>query len=223
MRKLRIILFIFCLFIFCNTASASREKVSFSKCVDGDTIKVLINKKEVTVRFLAVDTPESVHPTKGVEYYGKEASSYTCNLVSNANTLELEYDSGSDKTDKYNRVLAWVWVDNVLLQDELVKNGYAEVAYLYVKYKYTDTLKDHQSVAESSKIGIWNDKAREEFNSGSNNSSTSYNDNSEDEETFDFKNMSIKEIIIFIVIMAIVSIFTPYIKKIKRKVNKLLK
>lgn len=46
---------------------------------------------------LAIDTPESVHPTKGVEYYGEEASNYTCNLVTNAKKIELEYDKNSDK------------------------------------------------------------------------------------------------------------------------------
>ena len=120
----------------------AKEEVTFSKCVDGDTIKVKVKNKEATVRMLAVDTPESVHPKKKVEYYGKEASDYTCNLITNAKKIELEYDSNSDKYDKYERLLAWVFVDDYLLQDKLVRNGYAEVAYLYDNYKYTDLLKD---------------------------------------------------------------------------------
>ena len=71
--------------------------VKFNKCVDGDTIKVLLEGKERTVRLLAVDTPESVHPSKGIEFYGKEASSFTCNLITNAKKIELEYDENSDK------------------------------------------------------------------------------------------------------------------------------
>ena len=50
-------------------------------------IKFLINGKEETVRFLAVDTPESVHPKKDLEYYGKEASNYTCNALKNAKKI----------------------------------------------------------------------------------------------------------------------------------------
>ena len=117
MRSSKKILFIIFMFIFCigSANASSKEKVTFSKCVDGDTIKVTIDGEVNTVRMLAVDTPETVHPTKGVEYYGKEASNYTCNLVTNAKKIELEYDKNSDKKDKYNRVLAWVWV--VVLED----------------------------------------------------------------------------------------------------------
>lgn len=157
----KVALFIVMLFPFFVYA---KEEVTFSKCVDGDTIKVKINEDEVTVRMLAVDTPESVHPKKEVEYYGKEASEYTCNLITNAKKIELEYDSNSDKYDKYNRVLAWVFVDDYLLQDKLVENGYAEVAYLYGDYKYTDLLKEHETLAKLEQIGIWDEVAKEEYN-----------------------------------------------------------
>lgn len=222
MRSIKKILFIIFIFVFSSNLVNAKEKVTFSKCVDGDTIKVLIDDKENTVRMLAIDTPESVHPTKGVEYYGKEASLYTCNLVSNANKIELEYDNNSDKKDKYDRILAWVWVDNILLQDELIKGGYAEVAYLYDDYKYTDTLKDNQAVAEASKIGIWNEEARKEFDS--NNSTKDSDDTKEESSSYiDLKNISTKDIIIIIGIVIIGTIFGPVIKKIKRKIKKYIK
>jgi len=135
----------------------AKEKVIFSSCVDGDTIKVKIDGDIKTVRFLAVDTPETVHPTKGVEYYGKEASVYTCNAVENAKKLELEYDDNSDKLDKYGRVLAWVFVDDTLLQNSLVKEGYAKIEYIYGDYKYLDLLEESEKIAKSNKLGIWSD------------------------------------------------------------------
>ena len=121
--KKKLILIISIFLIGINFVSA-KEEVTFSKCVDGDTIKILLDGEEYTVRMLAVDTPESVHPTKGVEYYGKEASEFTCNQVTNAKKIELEYDDNSDKTDKYSRLLAWVFVDDNLLQQQLIENGY---------------------------------------------------------------------------------------------------
>ncbi len=139
----------------------AKEEVTFSDCVDGDTIKVKINDEIKTVRMLAIDTPESVHPKKEVEPYGKEASNYTCNLVKDAKKLELEYDNNSDLYDKYDRLLAWVFVDDYLLQDILVRNGYAEVAYLYGDYKYTNTLKDHEELAKIEKLNIWSEKDTE--------------------------------------------------------------
>ena len=158
----KFVLFIMLFMFSCNVYA--KEEVKFSKCVDGDTIKVLIKNKEYTVRMLAIDTPESVHPKKRKEYYGKEAGDYTCDKVKNANKLELEYDDKSDKKDKYNRILAYVFVDGYLLEDLLVTNGYAEVAYLYDDYKYADLLKDKESVAKVKGIGIWNEEERNKFN-----------------------------------------------------------
>lgn len=152
------VVFLLIIFLFPGVVFASgREEVTFSKCVDGDTAKFIINNKEETVRFLAVDTPETKHPTKGEEPYGKEASNYTCNRLKEGNKIELEYDDNSTKTDKYNRYLAWVFVDDNLLQAELVKNGLAEVAYLYGDYKYTDLLKDYEQTAIATKVGMHSD------------------------------------------------------------------
>lgn len=156
MKKVVFIILIFftCLF---RVEASDKVNVTFSKCVDGDTAKVILNKKEVTVRFLAVDTPETSHPTKGEEPYGKEAKEYTCNSLKESKKIELEFDNNSDKTDKYDRYLAWVWVDDYLLQDNLIKKGLAEVAYLYDDYKYTSLLEEHQTLAKLNKVGKWSD------------------------------------------------------------------
>lgn len=153
MKKVVMIFLFFCLFI--TNVYAERVSVKFEACVDGDTIKVMLDNKKTTVRFLAVDTPETVHPTKGEQPFGKEASNYTCNKVKNAKKLEIEYDEGSTKTDKYNRALGWVFIDDTLLQKDLVSLGYAKVAYLYGDYKYTEDLKKEESIAKSKKLGVW--------------------------------------------------------------------
>ncbi len=129
------------------------EKVTFSKCSDGDTAKFIINNEEKTVRFLAIDTPEK----DTNDPFSKEASNYTCNRLKNANEIYLEYDSNSDKEDKYGRVLAFVHVDGVLLEKELVSLGYAKVAYIYGDYNYVDELRKIEEEAKNSKIGIWNE------------------------------------------------------------------
>lgn len=153
MKKVVMIFLFFCLFI--TNVYAERVSVKFEACVDGDTIKVILDNKKTTVRFLAIDTPETVHPTKGEQPFGKEASNYTCDKVKNAKKLEIEYDEGSTKTDKYNRTLGWVFVDDTLLQKDLVSLGYAKVAYLYGDYKYTEDLKKEESIAKSKKLGVW--------------------------------------------------------------------
>lgn len=156
MKKINKIILILTLLLCLNPLNVeAKDKVKFESCVDGDTIKVTYKKESKTVRFLAVDTPETKHPTKGEQPYGKEASNYTCETVKNAEKIELEFDKNSDKEDKYGRLLAWIWVDDNLLQKELITKGYARVAYLYGDYKYTGELQKLEKVAQTKKKGLW--------------------------------------------------------------------
>lgn len=155
----KVVVFILSLLIF-NAVNAESEKALFSKCVDGDTAYFLVNENEIKVRFLAIDTPESVSTNVSEQPFGKEASDYTCNKISNANEIVLEYEK--NKTDKYGRTLAWVWVDGSLLQEELIKNGYGQVAYIYGKYKYTDSLCKVQKYAINNLLNVWSNSSYEE-------------------------------------------------------------
>lgn len=163
------LILIFSLFIPTNIYAEEKVRVKFSACVDGDTAKVKLNQKEIKIRFLAVDTPETKHPTKGEEPYGKESSEYTCNKLKKAKKIELEYDSNSDKTDKYDRHLVWVFIDDSLLQAELIKNGLASVAYLYDDYKYTSLLQDYETTAKLNKVGIHSEEDNSYYTKNKNN------------------------------------------------------
>lgn len=209
--KKKLVLIISIFFIGINMVFA-KDKVNFSKCVDGDTFKVLLDDKEYTVRMLAIDTPESVHPSKGVEYYGKEASDFTCDKVTKAKTIELEYDDNSDKLDKYERLLAWVFVDGELLQQTLIERGYAKIAYLYGDYKYTNMLQEKQELAEVTNLGIWNMEAKLEYE----NTLGAKQEESTKENTYS------KQDIIIIVILLLIIIFVGN-KSIKNKATKKLK
>lgn len=159
MRK--IVLAFIVMFSFVSSVSAQIKEVEFKKCVDGDTATLVIDGEDKKVRLLAVDTPETVHPTKGEESGGKTASDFTCNSLKSANKIEIEYDPKSDKTDKYDRELVWLYIDGELFQEKLVSEGYAEVAYIYGDYLYVDKLCRLQETAISDKLGIWYDGKRE--------------------------------------------------------------
>lgn len=135
-----------------TTFANTKEEVELKRCVDGDTAHFIVDGEDVTVRFLAINAPEY---TKKKEPYGKEASAFVCDALSNAKHIELEYDDGSDKTDKYGRRLAWVYVDGTLLQEELVKRGLAEVKFIYGDYAYTDHLKELEKEAKSQQLNMW--------------------------------------------------------------------
>lgn len=151
MKKL--LLFIILCFSFLINIEA-KEIVTLNKCVDGDTAWFNINGEVIKARFLAIDTPES---TTEIEIYGKEASEFTCNMLTNAKKIEIEYDEKSDKLDKYDRHLVWVFVDDLLLQDLIIKKGLAEVDYLYGDYKYTSTLEASELIAKTNQVGMWQD------------------------------------------------------------------
>lgn len=200
MKKISLFIILFIMF----TPVYAKEKVEFSSCTDGDTFKIIYNNEIKTVRLLAVDTPELVHPKKEEEYYGKEASDYTCNVLKKANKIELEFDDNSDKLDKYDRLLAWVFIDDKLLQESLIEGGYAKVAYLYGDYKYTTKLQELQEIASNKNIGVWDEEAKENFNPNQN----------EDKITT-------IEIIILFVILIIIMLFGT--KKQKKKILKKVK
>jgi len=149
-----------------NTTNSSNERieVTYSESVDGDTAKFKLKEETIIVRFLGIDTPETVHPSLGEQPYGKEASNYTKEKLQNANKIELEYDSNSLKTDKYGRHLAWIWVDDSLLQEELIREGLAQTYMLQDNYTYAWILQEKQEEAKQEKVGIWSEEVEKQEN-----------------------------------------------------------
>lgn len=196
--KKKILLLISLMFIIPGVVKANeRVEVKFKSCIDGDTANFVLNKKVIKVRFLAVNAPEIKHGDKKGEFYGVESADYTCNKLKKAKTIELEFDDGSEKEDKYGRYLAWIIVDNKNLQKDLVKKGYAEVKYLYGDYAYTKELKKLESKAKNEKLGMWKDKF---------------------DITFFFMNLKIQyKILITIAVIIIIMIYLHYDKKARRK------
>lgn len=135
----------------------SKDNIIFYECVDGDTFKLKVNNVIKTYRLLAVDTPETVKPNTPIQPYGMEASKYTCNKLKSAKIIKVEHDQKAKK-DKYNRDLIWLWLDNKLLNKELVEIGYAKVAYIYADYKYIREIKEAEIDAKLKEVGIWSKK-----------------------------------------------------------------
>ncbi len=99
-------------------------EVNLVSCVDGDTAVFSQDGDNFTVRFLGIDTPES---TAKFEPWGKAASNFTCDKLTNAETIVLRADPESGRMDSYGtRYLAWVWYDGRLLNLELVEQAYSK-------------------------------------------------------------------------------------------------
>lgn len=138
-----------------KVGSMDRIEVTLDSTVDGDTARFSYKGKVSSFRFLLIDTPETRHPRLGKQPFGQEASDRTESLLKNANKIEVEFDVGQ-KQDKYNRYLAYIYVDGKMLNEILVKEGLAEVGYVYPpNTRYIDRLNDAQSTAKERKRGIW--------------------------------------------------------------------
>lgn len=133
----------------------AKEQVEIVRVVDGDTVVVKFNDGTTEkVRMLLVDTPESVHPTKGAQPFGKEASNYTKKMLAEGKKVTLEI--GNPERDKYNRLLGYIWVDGINFNKKLIEEGYARVAYVEPpNTKYLDEFYEAQERAKSQKSRIW--------------------------------------------------------------------
>jgi micrococcal nuclease len=123
------------------------------RVVDGDTIEIEINGTKEKVRFIGVDTPESVHPdaSRNVEY-GKIASDFTKDRLDGSNvTLELDVQ----ERDRYGRILAYVYLNGTMFNKTLLEEGHAQVAMYPPNVKYVDDFTKLQESARNAKKGIW--------------------------------------------------------------------
>ncbi len=141
-----------------STVRAEKKKqiglMAVTKVVDGDTFWVDDgSEKGKKVRLIGVDTPETLHPQKAPEPYGREASEFTKSLLE-GKKVRLEFDV--DSLDRYGRLLAYVYLENGLFVNaELVRKGYAQVATFPPNVKYADYFLKLQRKARNRKLGLW--------------------------------------------------------------------
>lgn len=92
------------------------------RVIDGDTVEVSIGGREQDVRYIGVDTPETVAPGEPVECFGPQASDYNHRRVE-GERVRLVFDD--ERRDYYGRLLAYVYLAGDLVNADLVRLGYA--------------------------------------------------------------------------------------------------
>jgi len=125
------------------------ESVKVTRVIDGDTIEI---EGGQTVRYIGIDTPETVHPQKMVECFGREAANKNKELVE-GKLVQLEKDVS--EVDKYGRLLRYVYVDDIFVNELLVKEGFAHASSYPPDVKYQDLLNNTQKEAQSQNKGLW--------------------------------------------------------------------
>ena len=126
--------------------SSPPEIATVSRVIDGDTI--IINTGH-TVRYIGIDTPE-VHPE--LEACGMEAWQANRQLVEGK---EVRLERDVSETDKYGRLLRYVYVDDTFVNAELVRQGLAEVKAYPPDTEYHDYLEKLETEARQASRGMW--------------------------------------------------------------------
>ncbi len=128
--------------------------VQVIRVIDGDTIQVccIFGYRE-KVRYIGINTPETKHPTKGVERFGKEAAEANRKLV-DEKRVSIEFDV--QQRDRYGRLLAYVFMkDGTFVNAWLVEHGFAQVMTVPPNVKHQDLFLKLQREAREDRRGLW--------------------------------------------------------------------
>ena len=134
----------------CGREGGSSARVE--RVVDGDTIVVALDGRHERVRYIGVDTPESVKPGVHVQCYAKSAAKANRRLVSGAR-VRLEYDR--EARDRYGRLLAYVYRGDLFVNAELVRRGYAKPLEISPNVAHAAEFRRLAAAARHERRGLW--------------------------------------------------------------------
>ncbi len=125
--------------------------------IDGDTIDVLMNNQVVRVRYIGVDTPETVDPNRAVGCYGKQASNKNKQLVEHK---QVQLVKDTSQTDAFGRLLRYVFVSQLggkalFVNQYLIEEGYARVLTKPPDTAHQEEFKQMQDEARLQQKGLW--------------------------------------------------------------------
>jgi micrococcal nuclease len=133
----------------CNYSTEGGYHARVVYVYDGDTIKL---DNGENVRYLGIDTPEMNYKKPPAERFAEQAKRFNEQLVAQKK-VRLEFDA--QRRDKYDRLLAYVYVDDIFVNAEILKQGYGKVYIIPPNVKYADEFLALQREAKAGKKGIW--------------------------------------------------------------------
>lgn len=140
-----------------NAQGTLEGPYAVASVVDGDTVRVVVDGREIKVRLIGINTPETVATDRPVECFGPEASQRAKELLS-GQQVYLEKDPATGETDKYGRTLAYVFLSpDQMVNEALVREGFA-YEYTYDRehpYRYQQQFRAAQKSAQEQDLGLW--------------------------------------------------------------------
>jgi micrococcal nuclease len=129
------------------------------RVVDGDTILVSLAGRSERVRYIGVDTPETVKPRTPVQCYGKKASAFNHALLDGR---DVRLVADAESRDRYGRLLAYVYRagDGLFVNAELVRRGYATTLTIAPNVRFAERFRTLAAAARAAGRGLWSACAR---------------------------------------------------------------
>jgi micrococcal nuclease len=141
---------------FLSGAAAARDTARVESVADGDTIRVVLHGKRLTIRLIGVDTPElhdRLDPTAPPQPFARQAAAFTRRRL-HGQEVGLEYEGG-DRLDRYGRTLAYVFLaDGTFFNRELVRDGYGR-AYTRFPFRFREQFIADETAARRAGRGLW--------------------------------------------------------------------
>ncbi len=135
------------------TSKQNSREYRVLKIVDGDTV-ILHDDSETFLRYIGINSPEILTHESPGEPYSNEARQFNEQLLHGRN-ITIEFDK--EKYDHYGRILGYVYADQILVNEELVRNGLATTLKVKPNTKYFDRISQAEEEAKKNKKGIWSD------------------------------------------------------------------
>lgn len=132
--------------------SGDQLEVRVDRVVDGDTVEVRIDGRTEDVRYIGIDTPESVKPDSPVECYGPQASDFNHELVE-GRTVRMQL--GEEPRDQYDRLLVYVRLGDTFVNAELIRRGYATTLTIPPNDRYAGLFAKLEREASAAGRGLW--------------------------------------------------------------------
>ena len=133
-------------------AGPATVQATVTEIVDGDTIHVDLDGRDTAVRLIGIDTPEKEGRYTHLECYGEEATRHTAELL-DGRSVGLEFDV--ERTDRYERTLAYVWIGDELVNETILRDGYAQLLTIPPDVAYVDRFRAAERDAREAGRGLW--------------------------------------------------------------------
>ena len=129
-----------------------------SSVLDGDTFRIKYEGKTQSVRLLGIDAPESNKTRyKYLECFGTEAKNYLKTLI-DKKKITFKFDPSQDQRDIYDRLLAYVFLDDELINQTMIEDGYAKEYTYKTAYSYQSQFKQAEQSAQNNQFGLRSEK-----------------------------------------------------------------